>query len=239
MMPPPKEVFARILVIEDEPDLQEALVGYLNMEGMAAHGVSNLHEAQLWIASHDFDILLLDLGLPDGDGIPWLKKHSDLRDKGVIITTARSDGLSRVSGIRAGADVYLVKPLLPEEIVSLVHNLMRRLRGNAPLTWLLDSTGWRLMAPDGRSLKLTHSEHALLQRLSQSCGQAVSREELASCLGHNPEHYDFRRLEILVRRLRNKTKEMLDIPLPLETAHRQGYAFTANIQAGKQRGLFR
>ncbi len=62
----------------------------------------------------------------------------------MIITTARSDASSRVSGIRAGADVYLVKPVLPEEFVSLVRNLMRRLRGETPSTWVLDETGWRL-----------------------------------------------------------------------------------------------
>lgn len=224
---------ARVLVVEDEPDLQEALVSYLGMEGMSAHGVGNLGDAQRWMAEHDFDILLLDLGLPDGDGVSWLRMHQDLRDKGVIITTARSDALSRVSGIRAGADVYLVKPVLPEEIVSLVHNMMRRLRGQAPSTWVLDSTGWRLLAPDGRPLKLTHSEHVLLQRLAQSTGQAVSKEDLASSLGHNPEHYDFRRLEILVRRLRNKAQDQWGIALPLETAHRQGYAFTANIRASE------
>lgn len=224
------EVLARILVVEDEPDLLEALVDYLNMEGMAAHGVSSLGDAQAWMDSNAFDILLLDLGLPDGDGLSWLKKRQDLRDKGVIITTARSDAISRVSGIRAGADVYLVKPVLPEEIVSLVRNLMRRLRGQAPSTWVLDETGWRLLAPDGRPLKLTHTEHVLLQRLAQSSGQAVSKEALATSMGHNPEHYDFRRLEILIRRLRNKAKETWDISLPLETAHRLGYAFTANIQ---------
>ena len=224
------EVCARILVVEDEPDLLDALVDYLNMEGMNAHGVSCLSDAQTWMASNDFDILLLDLGLPDGDGLNWLKRRQDLRDKGVIITTARSDALSRVTGVRAGADVYLVKPVLPEEIVSLVQNLMRRLHGQAPTTWLLDETGWRLLAPDGRPLKLTHSEHVLLQRLAQSSGQAVSKEELAISLGHNPDHYDFRRLEILVRRLRNKAKDTWDITLPLDTVHRLGYAFTANIQ---------
>lgn len=224
------DVYARILVVEDEPDLLEALVGYLNMEGMLAHGVNHLSAAQSWMTTNEFDILLLDLGLPDGDGLSWLKKRLDLRDKGVIITTARSDSLSRITGVRAGADVYLVKPVLPEEIVSLVHNLMRRLRGQAPSTWVLDETGWRLLAPDGRPLKLTHSEHVLLQRLAQSSGQAVSREDLATSLGHNSEHYDFRRLEILVRRLRNKAKEAWDIALPLETVHRLGYAFTANIQ---------
>jgi DNA-binding response OmpR family regulator len=224
------EVCARILVVEDEPDLLDALVGYLNMEGMNVHGVSRLSDAQIWMASNDFDILLLDLGLPDGDGLNWLKRRQDLRDKGVIITTARSDALSRVTGVRAGADVYLVKPVLPEEIVSLVQNLMRRLHGQAPTTWLLDETSWRLLAPDSRPLKLTHSEHVLLQRLAQSSGQAVSKEDLAVSLGHNPDHYDFRRLEILVRRLRNKAKDTWDITLPLDTVHRLGYAFTANIQ---------
>ena len=222
---------ARILVVEDEPDLLDALVSYLNMENMDAHGVSTLSAAQSWIATHAFDVLLLDLGLPDGDGLSWLQSRNDLRDKGVIITTARSDGLSRISGVRAGADVYLVKPVLPEEIVSLVHNLMRRLRGQAPSTWQIDDTTWRLLAPDGRALKLTHSEHVLLQRLAQSSGQAVCKEDLAVSLGHNPAHYDFRRLEISVRRLRKKVKESLDINLPLETAHRLGYAFTAAIQS--------
>jgi DNA-binding response OmpR family regulator len=224
------DVFARVLVVEDEPDLLDALVDYLNMEGMDAHGANSLSAAQTWMAANDFDILLLDLSLTDGDGLTWLKKRQDLREKGVIITTARSDALSRVSGIRAGADVYLLKPVLPEEIVSLVHNLMRRLRGQAPSTWALDEIGWRLLAPDGRAVKLTHSEHVVLQRLAQSSGQAVSKEDLATCLGHNAEHYDFRRLEILVRRLRNKAKETWDITLPLETAHRLGYAFKANIQ---------
>lgn len=225
----PTEVFARVLVVEDEPDLMDALVDYLNMEGMRAVGVKSLREAQAWMVANGFDVLLLDLGLPDGDGLSWLKMRTDLQNKGVIITTARSDSISRISGIRAGADVYLVKPVLPEEIVSLVHNLMRRLHGRAAPTWKLDETGWRLIAPDGRPFKLTHSEHVLLHRLAQSAGQAVSKEILASSLGHNPEHYDYRRLEILVRRLRNKAKQTLDITLPLETAHRVGYAFTAGI----------
>lgn len=226
------ETSARVLVIEDEHDLQEALVTFLNMEGMQAHGESNLSAAQAWMGTHDFDVVLLDLGLPDGDGLSWLRKRDDLLDKGVIITTARSDGLSRVSGIRAGADVYLVKPVLPEEVVSLVQNLMRRLRGQVQSSWLLDDTGWRLISPDGRALKLTHSEHVLLLRLAKSSGQAVSREDLAISLGHQPETYDFRRLEMLVRRLRSKAKEAWGDGLPVETAHRQGYAFTASIRIG-------
>lgn len=224
-----KVIAPRVLIIEDEPDLQEALVSYLNMEGILAHGVSCLGGAQAWMANHEFDIVLLDLGLPDGDGVEWLKRRQDLMQKGVIITTARSDGLSRVSGIRAGADVYLVKPVFLEEIVLLIHNLIRRLHGNMPFTWVLDDTTWYLFAPDGRPLKVTHSEQALLRRLAQSSGQAVSREDLVTSLGHNPDSYDYRRLEILVRRFRNKARESLGVVLPLETVHRQGYAFTDAI----------
>lgn len=229
---PLPESTARVLIVEDEPELQEALVCFLRLEGIVAHGVSTLEKAQAWIIKNDFDVLLLDLGLPDGDGLAWLQQRQDLLDKGLIITTARSDALSRISGIQAGADVYLVKPVLLEEVASLIHNLIRRLRGSAPPTWVLDETGWRLLAPDGRPLKLTHSEHMLLRRLAQSSGQAVSREELAISLGHKPEHYDFRRLEVLVRRFRNKAIEQWNISLPLETAHRYGYAFTANLQIG-------
>lgn len=226
------EPTARVLIVEDEPTLQESLVNFLHLEGIAANGVGSLQDAEAWIAKNDFDVLLLDLGLPDGDGLDWLQQRQDLLDKGLIITSARSDAISRISGIRAGADVYLVKPVLLEEVTSLVHNLIRRLQGSASSSWLLDETSWRLLAPNGRPLKLTHSEHLLLRRLAQSFGQAVSREDLVISLGHKPENYDFRRLEILVRRLRNKAKDLRGIALPLETAHRFGYAFTANLQIG-------
>ena len=99
------KVFARILVVEDEPELRESLIEYLIMEGIDAHGVKRLADAQAWMVANAFDILILDLGLPDGDGLHWLQKHQDMRNKGIIIMTARSEALTRVSGIRAGADV--------------------------------------------------------------------------------------------------------------------------------------
>lgn len=220
----------QLLVIEDEADLRDALVIYLNLEGMVAHGVSSLAEADQWMAHHECDILLLDWSLPDGDGVEWLKARDDLARKGVIITTARSDNASRLSGVRAGADIYLVKPVLPEEIVSLVHNMMRRLRPPTAADWVLDAIQWQLLTPQGLPLKLTHSEHLLMHQLARASGQVVSREELAAALGHDPEIYDYRRMEVLVRRLRNKSVASCGQAIPLVTAHRQGYAFTASIR---------
>ena len=220
----------RVLVIEDEPQLLEATVTYLNMEGFVADGVAGLHAATQWMRTHPFDLLILDLGLGDGDGLAWLHQNSALQDKGVIITTARGESAQRIEGVKAGADVYLVKPVQLEELASLVTNLLRRMRGSASPNWTLNRTDWTLRSGSGLAVRMTHSESVLLQRLAHQPGAVVSRQDLATSLGHDPEAYDFRRMEILVRRLRQKVKTSLGIELPLETVRKIGYAFTTSIQ---------
>jgi DNA-binding response OmpR family regulator len=168
--------------------------------------------------------------LPDGDGLKWLSTNAHTQGKGVIITTARGEGVQRIQGIQAGADVYLVKPIQLEELVSLVRNLMRRLRTHVMPQWTLKPQNWTLVSPSGMAVKLTHLETLLLQRLTRAPGQAISRHDLVLSLGHDPQSYDYRRMEILVRRLRNKTKEVLGNELPVETVHKIGYAFTAEIE---------
>lgn len=223
----------KVLVIEDEADLRESIVSYLKLEGIDADGAGSLQAAELWMLMHHFDVLVLDVGLPDGDALTWLEERNGLRDKGIIITSARSSTADRVLGAQVGADTYLVKPVLLEELTAVVRNLMRRLRPTTSDSWVLNSLTWLLAAPDGRSVKLSHSEHVLLTHLSRAPGKTVSRHDLTAALGHDPEHYDQRRLEIMVRRLRTKVIDSLGSELPLVTAHRQGYAFTAPISIRK------
>jgi DNA-binding response OmpR family regulator len=222
-------VAPRVLVVEDEPDLLDAIVTFLNLEGLVADGVGSLAAADSWMRTHSFDMLVLDLGLPDGDGLQWLSRHSSWRDKGVVITTARGQEPERIEGVRTGADVYLVKPVALEELSSLLSNLWRRLRGQAENRWLLRPLAWMLQPPVGQSVQLTHSELMVLQRLAAQPGQAVSRQDLVLALGQDPQAYDFRRMEVLVRRLRNKVRESAGVDLPLETVHRLGYAFVASL----------
>lgn len=220
----------RVLIVEDEEELREAMVSFLELEGLSAQGVGNLGAAEAWMQSQEFDVLVLDLGLPDGDGLTWLAQRKELQDKGVIITTARGLGQDRVLGVRAGADVYLVKPVLLEELSSLIRNLARRIQPSAATpAWTLDLLAWLILSPDGQVVKLTHSEHTLLAALARAPGKTVPRNELIFALGHNPLYYDQRRMEIMVRRLRTKVRDQLGYPLPLETVHSQGLAFTAPV----------
>ncbi len=220
----------RVLIVEDEEELRDAMISFLALEGLAAQGVGSLDATESWMQSQDFDVLVLDLGLPDGDGLAWLAQRKELQDKGVIITTARSLGQERVSGVKAGADVYLVKPVLLEELSSLIRNLARRIQPSAAApAWTLDLLAWLILSPDGQIVKLTHSEHTLLGALARAPGKTVPRNELIFALGHDPLYYDQRRMEILVRRLRTKVRDQLGYPLPLETVHSQGLAFTAPV----------
>lgn len=219
----------RVLVVEDEPDLREAVAGFLGMEGMIADAVGSLAAADTRLRAGHYDVLVLDLGLPDGDGLVWLEAHPEVRERGVVITTARGEDLNRISGARAGADAYLVKPVLLEELTLVIRNLARRLGPGVSRPWTLSAVQWTIESPEGRRVRLTHSEHTLLNALAEMQGRPVSRDAIIIALGHDPEAYDGRRLEILVRRLRAKVRDLLGYPLPLDTVHRLGYAFTASI----------
>jgi DNA-binding response OmpR family regulator len=219
----------RVLVIEDEPDLREAAMSYLRFDGCQAWGASSLRSADAWMKSNEFDVLVLDLGLPDGDGLAWLEARNDLASKGVVIASARGASASRIGGLRAGADAFLVKPVPLEELSATIASVMRRMRPTRTTAWRFHHISWHIESPEGLRLKLTHAEYQLLYRLAQEPGVAVERNELVRLLGHDPRIYDPRRMEILIRRLRTKALETLGYSLPLETVYRCGYAFTAPV----------
>jgi DNA-binding response OmpR family regulator len=170
----------------------------------------------------------LDLGLDDGDGLSLLDDFN-LQNKGLIITSARSEASDRLIGLKAGADLYLVKPVLLEELAVNIHNLSRRLNISATKPWVLDTSTWLLESPDNKSVKLTMLEMGFLTCLADTPSTVVSKDSLIIALGQLPSDYDPRRMEILVRRLRTKIKNSLDCEAPIETVHGQGFVFTGII----------
>jgi DNA-binding response OmpR family regulator len=229
----------RVLVVEDEAEILESMVTFMNLEGIQAAGVPTLSAAKGWIATHPVDILVLDLGLPDGDGLQWIEEHrAGLSGKGIIICSARGQTEDRIEGARQGADLYLVKPVDLEELCLLIKNLMSRLgeaKTSSPQEWVLNKLSWTLQAPNGSQVELTRSEMMLLTELVSADGQAVSRDQIVRQLGHQPETYDWRRMEIMARRLRNKVSDTMGCELPLKTVHRFGYAFVDHLTTVTER----
>jgi DNA-binding response OmpR family regulator len=219
----------KVLVLEDEPALLEAYISFLNLEGFVADGLNSLEAAKSWLLTHDFDILILDLGFNDGDGLAWLNENQALQDKGLMIVTARDTIKDKIEGIKAGADAYITKPVPLEIVSATAHNLFKRIQKSPLPQWQINATNWLLTAPDHQALKLTHSEMQLLLPFTKNRNQIIKRDQLIEELGHSTEYYDVRRLEIMIRRLRNKVLNSFGLTLPLETVHGQGFAFSAPI----------
>jgi len=142
----------------------------------------------------------------------------------------------RIAGISAGADYYFVKPINSSELIAILKRLSRILDSkvetkteSAP-SWVLNTIDWRLTAPCGRDVALTQSELSLLTVFINHSGIAIEREDIIHALGHAPEHYDDRRVEVLVRRLRNKIASHGILQFPLMTVYGVGYVFNASMQ---------
>lgn len=222
------EALAKVLVIEDEADLREALSSYFLLDGFSADSAGSLQEANARLNDLHYDVILLDLGLPDGDGLDWLRQRNDLMTTGLIITSARGTKAQRISGIRCGADAYFVKPVDLEELSLHVGNLARRVRRHTSHGWELQEVDGKMVSPSGITVKLTRSEVHFLLPLMQNPGISITRDVLIARLGHSETYYDTRRMEIMVRRLRKKIEAQCGEPLPVETVYGRGFAFTAD-----------
>ncbi len=216
------------LVVEDESELQDAIVTTLQMEGLRAIGLSSVEAAERWLAANQTRTILLDLTLPGVGGLDWLRSHQPAEHTGVIIITGHPSARARIEARTLGADDYLQKPLNLEEVTLTVRNLIHRLPGASQ--WTLDLLNWILVAPTGQPVRLTASELGFLHALAREPGTAVDRREIIRYLGANESSYDMRRMEVLVRRLRTKIEEETGEPSPIQTARGVGYSFTAAIQ---------
>jgi DNA-binding response OmpR family regulator len=225
----------RVIVVEDEPDLNATTVSFLNLSGFVADGVRSATELKAWLMTHECDLAVLDLGLPDCTGLSLIQTLRAGRQCAIVLVTARGQLDDRLTGYATGADHYLVKPVDLRELVAVLNTLRGRL-APPPAEWRLDPLGWQLTAPNGRPVRLTQSELAILKALMDHPGQPVTRLAIAEALDFRGINHDPRRLEILIRRLRKKISDETGIDAPIETAHGVGYAFTADIRSATEIG---
>lgn len=223
-----------VLLIEDETETLEALASYLRLHELSVYEASTLSEANRVLQSLTMDVIVLDIELPDGCGLTWLKQNpATCKDTGLIIVSAHHQEPTRLKGLELGADAFLRKPLAARELYLQLENLATRLRRPSPTameTWSLNRFQWQITSPKGRAVTLTLSEIQLLQTLARWSGHPVPRIEIIRGLGADPMSYDERRLETMVRRLRQKVREGTGgQSLPLITVRGVGYAFKAGL----------
>lgn len=224
-----KPVDADILVVEDDEDYREALCDMLGLEGFAALGVNSIAAFSALPNKDAYRLLLLDRNLPDGDGLEILKAHRKASSAPVVFITCEGRLEDRVAGLDADADYYLVKPVQNDELIAIVHRCMRRNQSSFSEDWHLDPVKWLLQDPELVKVAVTRTEKLLLECFADNPGVALSREEIILSLGKDPETYDYRRLEVAIRRLRKKVEDNGLQTLPLDSVYGYGYVLNGSL----------
>jgi two-component system OmpR family response regulator len=199
----------RLLVVEDDPDLNRQLKGALADAGYVVDVAADGEEARFLGDTEPYDAVILDLGLPQMDGVTVLENWRRAgRMMPVLILTARDRWSDKVAGIDAGADDYVAKPFHMEEVLARVRALLRRAAGHGspelecgPLR--LDTRAARVTV-DGHAVKLTSLEYRLLAYLAHHKGRVVSRTELVEHLYDQDFDRDSNTIEVFVGRIRKK-----------------------------------
>ncbi len=226
----------RILLVEDEKAIREAVVAYLEREGYWVTPAEDGQAALDQFAKHRYDLVVLDLMLPKVSGEQVCRTIRDGSDVPIIMLTAKGEIEDRIAGLELGADDYLVKPFSPRELVARVRALMRRAKVTeepqrdrlvyGPLE--IDIAGHKAFL-NGEELDLTASEFKLLTTLSRYPGRVYSRMELVEkVLGYDFEGYE-RTIDSHVKNLRAKLDDDPRDPTFIWTVHGVGYRFEAPV----------
>ena len=199
----------RILLVEDNLALGGGVQGHLSLAGHAVDLVGSLDEAEAALATVEYGLLLLDLGLPDGSGLTLLRAMRGRGDwRPSIVLTARDQITDRIAGLKAVADDYLVKPFDLDELAARVDAVVRRGRSQAAPALVLGAVEINLAdrraSIAGVEVALTGREWAILDRLLRRPGAVVSREQIEQALYAYGEEAESNAVEVRISRIRKK-----------------------------------
>jgi DNA-binding response OmpR family regulator len=220
---------ARILIIDDDERLAGMVADYLGAAGYRVTASATARDGEQRLKREQFDALVLDLMLPDGDGLEVcqrIRQHSDIP---VLMLTARGDAMDRVVGLEIGADDYLPKPFEPRELLARLRAILRR-KTAAPRDLKrfgrleIDRHG-RRVSIDGEERPLTSYQFALLDALAEHAGRVMSRDALMDLLkGESFEAFD-RSVDVHISRIRAAIEDDPKKPRRIITVRGAGYVF--------------
>ena len=225
---------SRLLLIDDDARLTAMLGDYLRGAGLSVDAAASLREGRAHLAAHSFDALVLDLMLPDGDGLDLcreLRADPRTRQLPLLMLTARGEPMDRIVGLELGADDYLGKPFEPRELLARVKALLRRATPAQASDDVLRfgrlevDLGARVARLDGKACDLTSHQFDLLVVLAQSPGRVLSRDQIMDALkGHPLEAFD-RSIDVHISRIRALIEDDPKQPRRVLTVRGAGYIF--------------
>lgn len=220
----------RLLLVEDDRLLADGLSSQLEKAGFSVDTTHTAREAMLLAEQEDYRAVVLDLGLPDGNGLDVLRQwRRNLISVPVLILTARGDWQDKVNGLKAGADDYLAKPFQTEELIARLNAIVRRSEGRVHSVvkagrFELDENRQSLKLDDGTEHSLTGTEFRLLRCLMSRPGQVFSKEQLMEQLYSLNRSPSENVIEAYIRRLRKLVGNEA-----ISTRRGQGYLFNDTV----------
>ncbi len=247
-----------ILIVDDDPRLQQLLLEYLGEQGYVVSSASNGEEMDRWLDEHHPDLIILDLMLPGEDGLSLARRLGHRKNIPIIMLSARGEEWDRIIGLEVGADDYLAKPFNPRELLARIRAVLRRgyqtaaadaegsEKNMAPGSqqdskpghlsefgeYTLDLEG-RILWKDGDEVTLTSGEMALLIVLVEHPNRVLSRDQLMDMI-NTGEHDSFdRSIDVRITRLRQKIENNSAQPRFIRTIWGEGYRFTPDTNPGQ------
>lgn len=222
-----------ILVVEDEKPIADTMVYALRTEGFAPHWAGTLGAARAILAAQTVALVILDVGLPDGNGFDFCREIRMKHRVPVIFLTARSGEVDRIVGLELGADDYVAKPFSPRELTARVRAVLRRSEAGALAAsgtassanspWKHDSAKCRISFR-GAPLELTRNEYRLLATLVAAPGRVYSRDQLMHAAWDDPGASLDRTVDAHIKTLRAKLRSAAPEADPIVTHRGLGYA---------------
>lgn len=238
-----------IAIVDDDPDIRRFLSLFLKSRGFRVSVCRDAKDFWELFKKVQVDLVLLDLNLPDQDGLEICRNIRARSSIAVIILTGRAEEVERIVGLEMGADDYLVKPVPPRELLARVKNVLSRARQKSNAGdnqnfermrfsgWVLESASRRLTSPSGREVILTDGEFRMLQIFLQNANQVLSRDELLDLTrGREAEPFD-RSVDIQVSRLRRRLQDDPQKARIIQTVRGEGYKFISKVVKDVQRPL--
>ena len=236
---------ASILVIDDDQRVCDLLKRYLGREGFRVNSVLTAADLRRHIEQDMPDLILLDLMLPDADGLilaQELRVHPGL---GIIILTGKGETVDKIVGLEIGADDYLAKPFQNRELLARIRSVLRRLSVNRTTTrthdpgatvlrfsgWTLDLGVHELISPQGMKIHLTTNEFRLLTIFAKSSNRVMNRDRILDMLSEREWNPDDRSIDVLVGKLRKKLGRDSNDNEFIKTIRGEGYIFTAQVMS--------